>query len=152
MIMYYLLFLFIIIICSIPISVSAITTTTIPQKTVGNVTGIITKIRDADTIEAFIPSVNKTIAIRFALVNTPEIWTLDGKIAKVFTSNQCPVGSAILFDPDRGQYKSYNRNVGIVYCMKYTNLSELLLEQKVGILSGSFCAKSEFRLLNWTGC
>ncbi|MCV0411789.1 MAG: thermonuclease family protein [Nitrosarchaeum sp.] len=122
------------------------------SKCIGNsdcFSGKITKITDGDTIKV------DERSVRFALVSAPEINTLEGKVAKDFVANICPVGSSVLVDEDDGQPEgSYGRMLAVVYCND-VNINEKILESGNAKISTLFCSESEFSDEPWAkkfGC
>jgi hypothetical protein len=110
--------------------------------------GTVTKVTDGDTIRV------DGIAIRLALVNTPERGAAGYSEATAFTSSICPVGATALVDEDDGQTEgSYGRMVAKIYCGKMLN-EELLLAGHAEIYT-QFCNVSEFGAEDWAirqGC
>jgi endonuclease YncB( thermonuclease family) len=127
-----------------------------------NLTGIVTRIVDGDTLDVHI---NRIITgVRFALVNTPERGEAGYKEAKDFLEDRCPVGSTVLVDSDNGQNLSFDRIVGVVYCYDATddantdnrddndrmiNLSDALLDHDLAKPVTKYCDTSEFSHREW---
>jgi nuclease-like protein len=111
--------------------------------------GTVTKITDGDTIRI------DGIAIRLALVNTPERGEQGYSEATGFTSALCPVGSTALVDEDDGQTEgSYGRMVAKVYC-DGKMLNEELLRAGHAVMYTRYCKVSEFATEQWAveyGC
>ncbi|UVS70351.1 thermonuclease family protein [Nitrososphaera viennensis] len=111
--------------------------------------GTVTRITDGDTIRV------NNIAIRLALVNTPERGEPGYKEATDFTAALCPVGSTALVDEDDGQQAgSYGRMVAKVFCGDKM-LNAELLESGHAVASTNFCDESEFASEPWAhkyGC
>ncbi|WP_226986988.1 thermonuclease family protein [Candidatus Nitrososphaera evergladensis] len=111
--------------------------------------GTVTKITDGDTIRV------NNIAIRLALVNTPERGQPGYKEATDFTRALCPVGSTALVDEDDEQQAgSYDRMVAKVFCGDKV-LNAELLNAKHAVILTTFCDKSEFASEPWArqyGC
>jgi len=115
----------------------------------GCYTDFVTRIVDGDTIYT------KTLKIRLALTNTPEINQAGYSEATQFTENLCPVGSMILVDQDDLQrVDNYGRILAKVYCGNKVLNSELLYNGHANILT-EYCSSSEFSGEAWaknSGC
>ncbi|MFC1755165.1 thermonuclease family protein [Thermoproteota archaeon] len=111
--------------------------------------GVVTKIRDGDTIEV------DGKAIRLALVDTPEEGKPGYGEATAFTTSLCPIDSLVLVDQDDGQpFDIYNRTLAVVYCIN-KNLNAELMYSGNAVINTYFCEDSEFRNENWAkieGC
>ena len=127
-----------------------------------NLTGIVTRIVDGDTLDVRIDRI--ITDVRFALVDTPERGEAGYKKAKDFLEDRCPVGSTVLVDPDNGQNLSFDRIVGVVYCYDATddantdnrddndrmiNLSDALLDHDLAKPVTKYCNTSEFSYREW---
>ena len=127
-----------------------------------NLTGIVTRIVDGDTLDVRIDRI--ITDVRFALVDTPEREEAGYKKAKDFLEDRCPVGSTVLVDPDNGQNLSFDRIVGVVYCYDATddantdnrddndrmiNLSDALLDHDLAKPVTKYCNTSEFSYREW---
>jgi endonuclease YncB( thermonuclease family) len=117
------------------------------------IAGVVTKIVDGDTIDAKLAN-NETVRIRFTMANTPERSSMAGWLpATTFTKTMCPVGGAIIMDPDAGQPKSYQRNVAKVFCLHMFLQNEELLKGGYAVVNHTrWCPLSEFAKESWTGC
>jgi len=115
----------------------------------GCYTDFVTRIVDGDTIYT------KTLKIRLALTNTPEINQIGYSEATQFTEKLCPVGSMILVDQDDLQrVDNYDRILAKVFCGNKVLNSELLYNGHASILT-QYCSLSEFSGENWAknyGC
>ena len=127
-----------------------------------NLTGIVTRIVDGDTLYVHIDRI--ITSVRFALVDTPERGEAGYKKAKDFLEDRCPVGSTVLVDPDNGQNLSFDGIVGVVYCYDATddantdnrddndrmiNLSDALLDHDLAKPVTKYCNTSEFSYREW---
>ena len=127
-----------------------------------NLTGIVTRIVDGDTLDVRIDRI--ITDVRFALVDTPERGEAGYKKAKDFLEDRCPVGSTVLVDPDNGQNLSFDGIVGVVYCYDATddantdnrddndrmiNLSDALLDHDLAKPVTKYCNTSEFSYREW---
>ena len=127
-----------------------------------NLTGIVTRIVDGDTLDVRIDRI--ITDVRFALVDTPERGEAGYKKAKDFLEDRCPVGSTVLVDPDNGQNLSLDSIVGVVYCYDATddantdnrddndrmiNLSDALLDHDLAKAVTKYCDTSEFSHREW---
>lgn len=115
----------------------------------GCYTDFVTRIVDGDTIYT------RTLKIRLALTNTPEINQIGYSEATQFTEKLCPVGSMILVDQDDLQkVDNYGRILAKVFCGNKVLNSELLYNGHASILT-QYCFSSEFSGENWAknyGC
>jgi len=115
----------------------------------GCYTDFVTRIVDGDTIYT------KTLKIRLALTNTPEVNQGGASQATQFTEKLCPVGSMILIDQDDLQkVDNYGRILAKVYCGNKVLNSELLYSGHANILV-QYCSTSEFSGEAWArdfGC
>jgi len=115
----------------------------------GCYTDFVTRIVDGDTIYT------KTLKIRLALTNTPEVNQGGFSQATQFTEKLCPVGSMILVDQDDLQkVDNYGRILAKVYCGNKVLNSELLYSGHANILV-QYCSTSEFAGEDWArdfGC
>jgi endonuclease YncB( thermonuclease family) len=109
----------------------------------GKVTGIV----DGDTLDI------NNIRVRLTLVNTPERGEAGYTEAREFVKSVCSIGTDVLVDEDDGQKEgSYDRLIGLVYCMSDDNssnkkgalLNEVLLQRGYAVVFEEFCDKSEF--------
>jgi endonuclease YncB( thermonuclease family) len=111
--------------------------------------GTVTKVTDGDTIRV------DDIAVRLALVNTPERGQAGYSEATNFTAGICPIGSMATVDEDDGQTEgSYGRVVAKVFCSGKMLNEELLAAGHAAIYE-SFCSESEFGREEWAvrhGC
>ena len=140
---------FIIVIISITFLLS--TVYAYPQKGPA-IPGTVTKIIDGDTIDAKLAN-NETVRIRFTLADTPERGEPGWREATAYTKAKCPVGSIIIMDPDSGQGKSYKRNVAKVFCNNMLLINDALVDNGYGDINQTrYCARTEFKTENWTGC
>ena len=127
-----------------------------------NLTGIVTRIVDGDTLDVRIDRI--ITDVRFALVDTPERGEAGYKKAKDFLEERCPVGSTVLVDPDNGQNLGFGRIVGVVYCYDATddantdnrddndrmiNLSDALLDHDLAKPVTKYCDTNEFPYSEW---
>jgi endonuclease YncB( thermonuclease family) len=116
------------------------------------IAGVVTKIVDGDTIDAKLTN-NETVRIRLTLSNTPERGEAGWLSATTFTKVMCPVGTAIIMDPDAGQPKSYNRNVAKVFCLHLFLQNEELLRGRYAVVNQSrWCHLTEFAKEPWSTC
>jgi micrococcal nuclease len=120
--------------------------------------GKVTDIVDGDTLDI------NNIRVRLTLVNTPERGEAGYTEAKEFVKSVCSIGTDVLVDEDDGQKEgSYDRLIGVVYCVSDDNssnkkgalLNEVLLQRGYAVVYEEFCDKSEFSNASWVqeyGC
>ena len=114
-------------------------------------TGAVTEIVDGDTIDV------DNVRIRLSMIDTPERGEVGYNEATELTESVCPVGAKALIDEDDGQKEgSYDRLIGVVYCIgSTTSVNQILLEEGKAIVYEDFCGVSEFGRDKWVtsfGC
>lgn len=114
-------------------------------------TGAVTEIVDGDTIDV------DNVRIRLSMIDTPERGEVGYNEATELTESVCPVGAKALVDEDDGQKEgSYDRLIGVVYCIgSTTSVNQILLEEGKAIVYEDFCGVSEFGRDKWVtsfGC
>lgn len=108
--------------------------------------GTVTEVTDGDTLDI------NNVAVRLALINTPEINELGYFEAKHFVESFCGVGSHAKVDEDDGQKGgSFGRMIGLVYCGNNpVSLNEALLNSSHATILQEFCDVSEFASNVWS--
>ncbi len=86
---------------------------------------VITNITDGDTFDCYTESIEVTV--RLIGVDTPELNTPEGKIAKSFLVNLLPVGTTVILEFDAQILDKYQRVLAYVWINDRTMLNELLL-------------------------
>ena len=114
--------------------------------------GKVTAIVDGDTLDI------DNIRVRLTLVNTPERREAGYAEATEFVKSVCSIGTDALVDEDDGQKEgSYDRLIGLVYCLGDDNagdnktvlLNEVLLQRGYAFVFEQVCDKSEFSKAAW---
>jgi len=106
------------------------------------ISGVITRVIDGDTLEV------NDIAIRLALVNTPEVGEAGYSTAKEFVIDNCLNKNGEV-DIDDGQRRgSFGREIGVVYC-NGMNLNQALMSNNLAVILTEFCEVSEFANEPW---
>lgn len=123
--------------------------------------GIVTKIRDGDTLDFTNKDYPTGRGARLTLVDAPERNKPGGLEATRKLEELCPVGYEALIDEDDGQRRgSYERMVVVAYCRDIRSnyairSNEEMIKSDNAILDRRFCSISEFGKEEWAialGC
>jgi len=123
--------------------------------------GIVTRIRDGDTLDFTNKDYTRGKGTRLALVDAPEIDTPMGPASARKLEELCPIGYEALIDEDDGQKSgSFDRIVAVVWCGDIRSIYAIRANEEM-IKSGHakidlrFCRVSEFGQEDWAkrlGC
>ena len=124
--------------------------------------GIVTRIRDGDTLDFTNKDYIGGKGARLALVAAPERKEPGGTEATKKLEELCPIGREALIDEDDGQKRgSFDRMVAVVWCGDIRSIYEAIRANEEMIKSGHakidlrFCSISEFGKDYWAialGC
>jgi micrococcal nuclease len=87
----------------------------------------VTSIKDGDTFTCVTESLE--VKVRLIGVDTPELQTSEGKLAKSFTANYLPVGTIVILEFDAQILDKYQRVLAYVWLPDGTMLNEILLQE-----------------------